>query len=159
MAPTNISFLDTTEELTNCKSYFIGKANSVQEACGKCFAVHLLKFEILQTTWEKWNKEHQTLSFQYFTNKSSLLVFFVLFFHVVCKISNFNKWTSWHLAQASCTELTLFVKINSIDFYPSLTDEDIIFECFVHPYYFLVEKKPSFLPKTNYWCFKYLIMN
>ena len=26
------------------------KVNSVQEACAKCFAVHLLKFEILQTT-------------------------------------------------------------------------------------------------------------
>ena len=26
-----------------------GKVNTVQEACAKCFAVHLLKFEILQT--------------------------------------------------------------------------------------------------------------
>ena len=26
------------------------KVNSVQEACTKCFAVHILKFEILQTT-------------------------------------------------------------------------------------------------------------
>ena len=25
-----------------------GKVNSVQEACTKCFAVHILKFEILQ---------------------------------------------------------------------------------------------------------------
>ena len=25
-----------------------GKVNSVQEACTKCFAVHMLKFEILQ---------------------------------------------------------------------------------------------------------------
>ena len=25
------------------------KVNSVQEACAKCFAVHILKFEILQT--------------------------------------------------------------------------------------------------------------
>ena len=30
--------------LNNCK------VNSVQEACAKCFAVHLLKFEILLTT-------------------------------------------------------------------------------------------------------------
>ena len=29
---------------------FIGKVNSVQEACLKCFAVHILEFEILQTT-------------------------------------------------------------------------------------------------------------
>ena len=27
-----------------------GKVNSVQEACAKCFAVHILEFEILQTT-------------------------------------------------------------------------------------------------------------
>ena len=26
------------------------KVSSVQEACSKCFVVHLLKFEILQTT-------------------------------------------------------------------------------------------------------------
>ena len=29
------------------------------------------------------------------------------FFHVICKISNFNMWTAKHLAQASCTELSL----------------------------------------------------
>ena len=28
----------------------IGKVNSVQEACAKCFAVHIFKFETLQTT-------------------------------------------------------------------------------------------------------------
>ena len=28
----------------------MGKVNSVQEACAKCFAVHFLKFEILQIT-------------------------------------------------------------------------------------------------------------
>ena len=43
---------------------------------------------------KKWNKEHQTLSFQFFTNRFSILMFFVLFFHVVCKISNFNMWTT-----------------------------------------------------------------
>ena len=56
---------------------------------------------------KKWNKEHQTLSFQFFINKSSILMLFVLFFQVVCKISNFIMWTAKHLAQASCTELTL----------------------------------------------------
>ena len=102
------------------------KVNSVQEACIKCFAVHLLKYEILQITWKKWNNEHQTPSFQFFTNRSnvcfekkntkhssntqtlfSILIFFVLFFYVVCKISNFNMWTAKHLMQAFCTELTL----------------------------------------------------
>ena len=28
------------------------KVNSAQEACTKCFAVHVSKFEILQTTWK-----------------------------------------------------------------------------------------------------------
>ena len=32
------------------------KVSSVQEACAKCFAVHILKVEILQITWKKWNK-------------------------------------------------------------------------------------------------------
>ena len=34
-----------------------GKVNSLQEACAKCFAVHMLKFEFLQITWKKWNKK------------------------------------------------------------------------------------------------------
>ena len=54
-----------------------------------------------------WNKKQQTLSFHFFANRFSILMFFVLFFRVVCKTSNFNKWTAKHLAQASCTELTL----------------------------------------------------
>ena len=36
-------------------------------------------------------KEHQTISFQFFTNRFSILMFFVSFFHVVCKIYNNNK--------------------------------------------------------------------
>ena len=31
----------------------LSKVNSVQEACAKCSAVHILKFEILQITWKK----------------------------------------------------------------------------------------------------------
>ena len=64
---------------------------------------------------KKWNKEHQTLSFQFFINKSRILMLFVLFFQVVGKISNFNIWTAKHLVKASCTELTL-VKVVSIVF-------------------------------------------
>ena len=37
----------------------------------------------------------------------AILMFFVLSFHVVWKISNFSMWTAKHLVQASCTELTL----------------------------------------------------
>ena len=33
-----------------CVRIFKRKVNSVQEACAKCFPVHILKFEILQTT-------------------------------------------------------------------------------------------------------------
>ena len=61
-------------------SYFeIITVNSVQEACAKCFAVHILKFEILQITRKKSNKKHQTLTFQFFINIFSLLMFFVRF--------------------------------------------------------------------------------
>ena len=82
------------------------KVNSVQEACAKRFAVHILEFEILQITWKNKTK-NITLSFQFFINKSSILMLFVLCFHVVCKISNIGMWTAKHLMQASCTELTL----------------------------------------------------
>ena len=56
------------------------KVNSVQEACSKCFAVHMLEFEILQITWKKWNKEYQTLSFQFIPNKFSISMFLFCFF-------------------------------------------------------------------------------
>ena len=88
------------------------KVNSVQESWTKCFAVQIIKFEILQITWKKWIKGHHTLTSQFFTNIFSILMFFVLFFHVVCKISHFNKWTAKHLVQASCTELTLEVSFD-----------------------------------------------
>ena len=32
------------------------KVNSVQEACAKCFVIHLLKFEILKNTWKNKTK-------------------------------------------------------------------------------------------------------
>ena len=40
--------------------------------------------------------------FSVFINKSSIFMFFVLFFHVVCKISNFDMWTTKHLVQVFC---------------------------------------------------------
>ena len=58
----------------------IHKVNSVQEAFTKCFAVHILKFEILQITWNKWNEQHQTLSFQFFINKWWFWWFLFCFF-------------------------------------------------------------------------------
>ena len=62
----------------------------VQEACAQCFAVHILKFEILQITWKKWNKEHQALSFHLFINKSSIWMLFVLFFS--CGLHDLKFW-------------------------------------------------------------------
>ena len=38
-----------------------------------------IKIWNLKITWKKWNKEHQTLSFQFFINKSSILMFFGFF--------------------------------------------------------------------------------
>ena len=61
-------------------SLSLSKGNSVQEACAKCFAVHILEFEIFQITWKKWNKEHQTFSFQFFINRSSIWCFLFCFF-------------------------------------------------------------------------------
>ena len=46
--------------------------------------------------------------------KITVWCFLFHFFHVICKISNFNLWTAKHLAQASCTELTLpLLRVNS----------------------------------------------
>ena len=51
-------------------------------------------------------------------------MFFVSFFYVVCKTSNFNMWTAKHWAQASCTELTLIsqhdVLTNHIELTPDI---------------------------------------
>ena len=38
------------------------KVNSVPEACAKCFVVHILKFEILQTTWKNKTKSIKMLN-------------------------------------------------------------------------------------------------
>ena len=65
----------------------IYKVNSVQEACDKCFSVHILKFEILQITWKKWNKEHQTLSFQFL---SLNLAFWCFCFVFSCGLQDFK---------------------------------------------------------------------
>ena len=76
-----------------------------------------IKIWNLANPLKKWNKEYQTLSFQFFINNYSLLMLFVLFFHVVCKISSFNIWTAKHLAQVSCTELSLWFMVSSISCY------------------------------------------
>ena len=45
--------------LRNCK------VNSVQEACAKCFGVHILRFEILQITLENGTKNIGLLVFSF----------------------------------------------------------------------------------------------
>ena len=55
------------------------KGNSVQEGCAKCFAVHILKFEILQTTLK--TKKHQNAkSIGEKLKTDSLMFFFFIFF-------------------------------------------------------------------------------
>ena len=83
------------------------KVNSVQEACTKCFAVPILKFEILQTTWKNKTKNIKMLHLLVKNWKLRVWSSLFHFFYVICKISDFNMWTAKHLAQASCTELTL----------------------------------------------------
>ena len=84
----------------------LDKVSSVQEGCTKCFAVHISKFEILQVTWRSENRRSDSY-FSVFINESSSSIFFISFFQVIYKISNFNIWTAKHFAQASCAELTL----------------------------------------------------
>jgi hypothetical protein len=69
---------------------YIIKVNSLQESCAKYIAVHILKFEILQITWKKWNKEHKTPYFQFFNNRFSILMFFCFFFS--CGLHDFKFW-------------------------------------------------------------------
>ena len=67
--------------------FMLGKVNSVEEACTKYLVGQILKFEILPITHEIYETEHQILCFQFFTNRFSIMIFF----NVVCKISNFNQ--------------------------------------------------------------------
>ena len=58
---TDIGYDNVTENLHNiCIENTFGftwfKVNSEQEACAKCFAVHIVKFEILETTWKTKQK-------------------------------------------------------------------------------------------------------
>ena len=86
---------------------WILKVNSVQEAFVKCYVVHLLEFEILQTKWK--NKTKNIKMLHLLVKNWILRVWYSLFqfLNVICKISNFDMWFVKHLAQASCTKLTL----------------------------------------------------
>ena len=68
---------------------------------------------------EKQNKKHQNATSICKKLKTKGLMFFVSFFHVICKISKFNKRTAKYFAQASRTELTL---ITSTFKWPSISN-------------------------------------
>ena len=54
-----------------------------------------------------WTKQKNIRLLLFSFSLINLAFWYFLFFHVVCKISNFDTWMAKHLAQASCTELTL----------------------------------------------------
>ena len=56
-----------------------------------------------------------------------LIFLFVSFFHVICNISNFDLWTTKHLVQASCTELTLNFTSKLVDLLFQSTAVNICF--------------------------------
>ena len=72
------------------------KVNSMQKACAKSLAVHLLKFEILQTTWNNKTKNISMLNVlvKYWKLRvwCSLFHFFMWF----ARFFNFNMWTAKH---------------------------------------------------------------
>ena len=70
-------------------SLFPCKVNSLQEACTKCFAVHILKFEILQPHEKtKTKTKHQNAIFVGEKLKTLSLTFFVSFYS--CDLQDFK---------------------------------------------------------------------
>ena len=66
----NIWYPNSLIQFRNIYKIAISKVSSVQEACAKCFAVHLLKFEILQITWKKRSKKHQNAQIYWWKTES-----------------------------------------------------------------------------------------
>ena len=63
-------------KICQCSPTIWGKVKSVQEACSKYFAIHIIKFETLQITWNK-----ELLFFSFFTIiDPSFLCFLFCFF-------------------------------------------------------------------------------
>ena len=106
------------------------KVSSVQEACAKCFAVHILKVEILQITWKKWNKEPPNLSFQFFTNRFSILTFLALFFMWFVKFQILVSEPQSIWCQLLVYQIPLYISII----------EEVFFFLFIHS---LREKNPN----------------
>ena len=84
------------------------KVNSVQEAyAAKCFAVHILKFEIFQTTW----KMKQKKSKYWWKTECNLQDFKSLY--VNCKASGASilYWQDWCFGQFRHYDLKLVLQI------------------------------------------------
>ena len=86
---------------------FLCKYHCVKSTQYKRLAPNALRFTYQNLKSCKSHKKYETLSFQFFTNRFSILMFFISFFHFICRISNSDKWAAKHLAQVSCTEFTL----------------------------------------------------
>ena len=106
------------------------------EAFAKCFAVHLLTFEILKTTWKSRTKNIKTLNIVVKNWKLRVWCSLFNFFHVICK--NFDMWTTKHLAQASCTKL-------------ALPEDFVIATGHMHSVREFVEKSFAFISKEIVW--------
>ena len=61
------------------------KVNSVQEPCAKCFVVHILKFEISQTTWKNKTKNIKMLDLLIKNWKLRAWCSLFHFFHVILR--------------------------------------------------------------------------
>ena len=76
-----------TTKVIGVKTYPFVEVNSVQEAWAKCFAVHILKFEIMQITWKNETKNIRLLVFSFSSINLALLCFvfscFVLRFQIL----------------------------------------------------------------------------
>ena len=83
-----------------------------------------IKIWNLANQMKKQKKKHQNAKSIGEKLKTKVWCSLFHFFHVICKISNSNMWTAKHLAQASCTELTLMqacfnVPISIFNFQPN----------------------------------------
>ena len=77
---------------TNSKKISLYIVKLEQETCAKCFAVHISKFEILQSTWKsKTKKNIKKLDLLMKNWKSRVWCSLFHLFHMICKISNFNS--------------------------------------------------------------------
>ena len=87
------------------------KSTQYKKLAPNALWVRILKFGILQTTWKNKTKNIKMINLLVKNWKLRVWCSLFHFFHVICKISNFNMWTTKHLVQASCTELTLLAQI------------------------------------------------